>query len=276
MAAAAGAVVGGIASMIGSDKQADAATAAAEAQARAARQSTAASVAAQERMFEKQVELQEPWRQSGIRHLGELERQVGAGQLSYTPRDFEFETDPGYEFRKQEGMKAIQNMLAARGVGAQSGPLQKAMARYAQDYASGEYQNAFSRHVQQEQIRKASKELAFNQLAALSRTGQTAAQSISALGGQAAGAMSQSYMSGGLAAGKALGGGIAAAGAARSSGYKGVAGAMQQGYENYLSQQMMDRYLGSGGGSTSLADTGQSNIGQADTADAGWNFRGTY
>jgi len=63
-------------------------------------------------------------------------------------RDFgmqDFNQDPGYQFRLDEGQKAIERSAAARG-GLQSGSALKAAARYGQDMGSQEYQNAFNRY----------------------------------------------------------------------------------------------------------------------------------
>ena len=51
-----------------------------------------------------------------------------------------FETSPGYEFRMDEGMKALENSAAARS-GVLSGAQIKATQQYAQNTASAEYQN---------------------------------------------------------------------------------------------------------------------------------------
>jgi hypothetical protein len=50
------------------------------------------------------------------------------------------ETSPGYQFRLGEGMKALERSAAARGT-LLTGGTAKGLARYAQDYASGEYGN---------------------------------------------------------------------------------------------------------------------------------------
>ena len=63
-------------------------------------------------------------------------------------RDFgmqDFEADPGYAFRLSEGMKALNNSMAARGLGI-SGSNIKGALRYGQDMGSQEYQNAFNRY----------------------------------------------------------------------------------------------------------------------------------
>jgi hypothetical protein len=62
-------------------------------------------------------------------------------------RDFtlaDFQKDPGYEFRLAEGEKGINRAAAARG-GFVSGAALKDLDRYDQDYASGEFSNAYNR-----------------------------------------------------------------------------------------------------------------------------------
>lgn len=67
-----------------------------------------------------------------------------AGDLN---RDFtlaDFTKDPGYQFRLDEGEKGINRAASARG-GFDSGASLKALDRYDQDYASGEFSNAYNR-----------------------------------------------------------------------------------------------------------------------------------
>jgi hypothetical protein len=87
----------------------------------------------QERMFNKQVELQEPWRQAGINALNKIESGDIMGSM-----------DPSYSFRFQEGLKALDRQAAARG-GLISGGALKAAQRYGQDFASTEFGNAYNR-----------------------------------------------------------------------------------------------------------------------------------
>lgn len=53
--------------------------------------------------------------------------------------------DPGYQFRLDQGLKGVENSASARG-GVFSGAAGKALENYGQDYASGEYGNAFNRY----------------------------------------------------------------------------------------------------------------------------------
>lgn len=64
-------------------------------------------------------------------------------------KPFSFDTadlykDPGYNFRLNESLKAIERRAAAGGY-LQSGATMKALGRYAGDYASNEYANAYAR-----------------------------------------------------------------------------------------------------------------------------------
>ena len=56
--------------------------------------------------------------------------------------------DPGYQFRREEGRKALEREIAARGTRL-TGATKKALHDYGADYASQEYQKAFNRRLQQ-------------------------------------------------------------------------------------------------------------------------------
>ncbi|MGP5103618.1 hypothetical protein ACTXJH_06590 [Psychrobacter celer] len=62
----------------------------------------------------------------------------------------EFEADPGYNFRKSQGMDGIESSAAAGG-GLLSGAALKSLNRYNSDLASQEYGNAWSRDQAQKQ-----------------------------------------------------------------------------------------------------------------------------
>jgi hypothetical protein len=87
----------------------------------------------QERMFNKQLELQEPFRQAGVNALNKIESGNIMGEM-----------DPSYSFRFQEGLKALDRQAAARS-GLISGGALKAAQRYGQDFASNEFGNAYNR-----------------------------------------------------------------------------------------------------------------------------------
>lgn len=87
-------------------------------------------------IYEQQRADQEPWRQSGMKALAGLE---GNNFMQ------DWQKDPGYQFRMNEGMKAINANASARG-GLNSGATLKALTRYGQDYASSEYDKAYNRN----------------------------------------------------------------------------------------------------------------------------------
>lgn len=114
----------------------DAADAAIGAQTNATNQANAT----QRYIFDTQRKDLEPWRESGLKAMGQMEGQD-------FQRDFgmsDFQKDPGYDFRMQEGMKAINAGAAARGMG-NSGATMKALAQHGQNFASNEYSNAYNR-----------------------------------------------------------------------------------------------------------------------------------
>jgi hypothetical protein len=79
------------------------------------------------------------------RESGLLNPYITQGQTAYDNLNSgKIQLDPGYQFRLNEGMKAIDNATAARGMYG-SGAALKQIARYGQDYASNEYQNAWNR-----------------------------------------------------------------------------------------------------------------------------------
>ena len=57
---------------------------------------------------------------------------------------YNFMTDPGYNFRFDEGMRGLEGSASARG-GLLSGGFAKKAMRYGQDYASNEYLNVYNR-----------------------------------------------------------------------------------------------------------------------------------
>jgi hypothetical protein len=129
-------------------------------------QATQEAQAAQERMFNKQIELQEPFRQAGIGALNKL-----IPLSDYTKFGMkQYQADPGYGFRLSEGMKALDRTAAQRG-GLLSGGTLKAAQRYGQDLASQEYQNAFNRY----QIERAAQ---LQPLQSLAGVGQSSANTL--------------------------------------------------------------------------------------------------
>ena len=198
-------------------------------------ESTRMSNEAQERMFDKQTELQKPWREAGEQALNKLTPLA----LNYQKFGMDqFQQDPGYAFRLSEGQKALDRSAAARG-GLISGGALKAAQRYGQDMGSQEYMNAFNRY----QTERAAQ---LQPLQSLAGVGQTAANTL----GQAG----QNYATG---AGNALGaygsnvGNLMTSGAAaNAAGQVGMANAFTGGlgtYLNYTNNNALLNALRSGG-----------------------------
>jgi|TARA_R110002126_G_scaffold2586_5_gene14490 hypothetical protein len=187
-------------------------------QGRAARRAADAQVRSteeasrvQREMFDRQVQLQEPFRQGGITGQNRIMELLGiggdasAGDYGRYGRDFsmnDFEADPGYAFRLSEGNKALERSAASRGM-LLSGSMFKGTQRFGQDLASQEYANAFNRY-------QTNRSNQLNPLQSLMGAGQTATNQLAGAAGQLGGQLGEN----------ALG-----AGNARASGYVGQANA---------------------------------------------------
>jgi hypothetical protein len=189
---------------------------AAKTQAQAAQQ----GIDAQQRMYEQTRADQEPWRQAGMTALNQLI------PLATNYQKFgmdQFQRDPGYQFRLDEGLKALDRQAAARG-GLISGGALKAASRYGQDYASNEYTNAFNRY-------QAERNAQLNPLQSLAGVGQSATNYL----GNAAQNIGQAQAQGSQAIGSA-----------RASGYLGQSNLLNQaiqGYGNYYLQDQRNQML---------------------------------
>lgn len=178
-------------------------------------------------MFERNIELNAPFREAGVNALNKLVPLTDYQNFGMQ----QFQQDPGYAFRMSEGMKGLERSAAARG-GLLSGATLKGIQRYGQDMASQEYQNAFNRYGIERERR-------LNPLQSLAGVGQTTSQQLGAAGTQMAGNVGN-LMTGGAAA--------------RASGYVGGAnaltGALSGATNMYMQGQMMNRLLPqqSGGG----------------------------
>ena len=117
--------------------QSDAATKAAQIQS----DSAAAATQAQKDALAQQIALNKPFYDVGVGAVNRL-----ASQQPYTPEAFNYQADPGYAFRFNEGMKGLNATAAARG-GLISGNALRAATDYGQASGSQEYQNAYNRYL---------------------------------------------------------------------------------------------------------------------------------
>lgn len=133
----------------------------------------------------------------------------------------EFEKDPGYQFRMDEGNRAVEGGAAARG-GLLSGAAAKAMQKYSQGFASNEYGNAYNRFTGDQQNM-------FNRLSGIAGTGQQQMNQTNQM--QQNGLNnSNGYM---MDAANARASGIVGASNARQSGYQQAGNTMMDAYQSY-------------------------------------------
>ncbi len=159
---------------------------------------------------------------AGTDYTGGLTSATGINQggllRNFTEEDFN--ADPGYAFRQQQGTQAVDRSAAARG-GLLSGAAIKAAQRFGQDLASQEYQNAYNRF-------NTNQTNQFNRLASIAGVGQTANNALQSAGTNYANALT------GISANDASnqGNALLAAANARGSGYLGAANAIGTGIAN--------------------------------------------
>jgi hypothetical protein len=189
-------------------------------------QENAANTAAntQLTMYNQTRDDQAPWRAAGGTAVGQLSAGTAAGgefNRNFTMADFN--KDPGYQFRMDQGSQALQASAAARG-GLMSGGTLKALDRYGQDYASNEYSNAYNRFNNDQTTR-------FNRLSSIAGLGQTATAQTGAAGMTAANQIGSAQMG---------------YGNAQAAGYIGQSNAVNNGVSSlgnfYMQQQYMNRY----------------------------------
>lgn len=158
--------------------------------------------------FENQVDATDP-------QYGSLLKRFGTA---------DFEADPGYQFRKSEGEKALTRTAAARGL-AMSTPGLKDMMRFSSDLASQEYGNAYNRDA-------ADKARTFSMLSGMAGSGQQAAGTVAGIGTNAASGMAGMMAQGGQMQADAIMGGAGA-----------MSQALQGGLANYMYQQRYEQQM---------------------------------
>lgn len=123
-----GAVIGGVTSASASRRAAS-----------AQEEGTQASIAESRRQFDLNRQDLAPFRATETAALGRLD-QLQGGDFSG------FFTSPGFEFRREEGTRGIENRFAAQG-GAQSGNALRRLAEFNQNLASSEFGDFFNRNL---------------------------------------------------------------------------------------------------------------------------------
>lgn len=253
-------ITGAIGASVGSSLiGADAAGDAADTQAAASDRATQL----QKQMFDKQVELQAPFREAGLTANNRLMQLLGLsaggdgnGSLMQRFGADQFQADPGYQFRMDEGMRGVEGSAAARG-GLLSGAAMKAIQKYGQGLASQEYGNAYQRF-------NADQTNQYNRLAGIVNTGQGATNQLT----NAAGAFGQQAGANTIGAGNAQAAGIV-------GGANALAGGINQGLNWYNQNELLKQIQNPTRGSWGTTGWGSGGFGSGyafGNRDLGENF----
>lgn len=147
----------------------------------------------------------------------------------------DYTADPGYGFRMDQGMKALNQSMAAKGLGV-SGPGIKGAIDYGQNMGSQEYQNAYNRYGQDQATRR-------NTLANIAGFGPPAAGAATAAGTNYA----TNAGNLGMGAANTFANADMAAAASQASAYGGIGNALGRAfspdpYSAMLAQMMQKQY----------------------------------
>lgn len=227
------AVVGATASSIASSK-------ASKAQQQGARDASAEAARQNDQTRQDQLNLltqqradQAPWLDAGKNALAQLVAGMQpGGQFTIQPyTGTDLLSDPGYQFRQQQGQQAIERSAAAHG-GLLSGAAAKALERFSQGVASEEFNNGYNRT-------RSDQAAGYNRLASLAGVGQQATNQI----GQASQNAYGTIANAGMNTSNGIQNNITGAANARASGYVGVGNAINNGlsqaYNGYQQNQLM-------------------------------------
>lgn len=169
--------------------------------------------------------------------LGELTAPINMDQST-------LENTPGYQFTRTQGLKAVQNSAAARGLGV-SGAALKGAANFATGLADNTYKTQFD-------IANTNRSNTYNRLKALVDTGENAAAQTGVIGNAAAT----------TAAGAQIGAGNAQAAAANATGSAiGNVGNNLSGYAMYKGLYGSGSNVGPSGGNSNVGAPGGSGSG---------------
>lgn len=166
-----------------------------------------------------------PFRQAGVQGTNMLMQALPELNSQINLDEAWLRQTPGYQFNLKQGLKAVQNGAAARGLGT-SGAALKGAGTFATGLADSTYQNQFANEMQQRDAR-------FNRLMGTAQLGANAA----AQTGQAATTTGQGIASNTIQGGNA-----------QAAGLLGAGNALMGGANSYLGYQLGQQALKSGGG----------------------------
>ena len=220
--------------LISSSSAEDAARTAADASNRA----SDASIGEQRRQYDLNRADMAPYTAAGTGAVNRLAAGFGTGGEftgGFSNEDFLANRDPGYQFSMDEGMKALNASMAAKGLGTSGRGIKGALA-YGTGLGSQEYQNAFNRY----QVNRGN---TVQGLQSLSGQGMSGVTTLGNQGANMASNIGSTYMNNAANIGNA---GMAAAGI-RNSAYGGAANVLGRmygsrgGYNPYGGAPVEDR-----------------------------------
>lgn len=221
--------IGAGSSLIGGAVQANAAGKAAKAQAKQADN----ALALQKETYDKNTTNLEPWMTAGKAALEEIRTGIADGSFDLSGYGYDdLIKDPGFQFRLDQGVKALDRAAAARG-DLVSGKQLKDVVTYGQELGSQEFGNAFARTAAERDAR-------YGRLATVAANGQNAAASLTTTGANFAATAGNTMM----AKGDAVAQGAINQGNAISGALAGVATSGNTGIENYMTLMRLKQPAG--------------------------------
>ena len=205
------AFVGAGASIYSSNKAAD-----------AQKKAAASGIANERQMYDQTRTDLAPYRQVGEKSTALMADLYGFnGPEKQAAAKMQFQSDPGYEFQRSEGLRAVEGSAAARG-SALSGGAMKALQTYGTGLADQSYGNWYQRLANMQGIGQ-------NAAAQTGNIGANTASNISNLYGQAGAAQAGGYLAAGNAITGSLGDAAKAYGYYKGGGF-GNGGGSNSGY----------------------------------------------
>lgn len=194
--------------------------------------------ARQDRLLEEQRADFAPWREIGQEALGTIYDGIRTGTYDppvFDPDEINLQQDPGYQFRLDEGEKALDRTASARG-NLLSGQQIREALRYNQNMASQEYGNAYARYADEWSREADRRQNRFRMLNELS------GQGLSAAARQAAASSNNALTSSNLTANQISRNqdSIMSAGRAEAQGYADMATAGNQAIQNWLTYRQLN------------------------------------
>ena len=192
---------------------------------------------------------------------GQLTQQFGQFQA---PTDVTMQNDPGYQFRIQQGINALQNSAAARG-GLLSTGTAKNLLDYSQGAASQEYQNVYNRALQGYQTNfntfNTQQNELYNRLFGVSQLGAGTATNLNAVQQQGTNALANSLMGTAQLQGQDLMGGANAAAAGTVGGTNALVGGLTGAANTIGGELQLNQILGAQNASRQPTNTLAQQIG---------------